>query len=132
VGLLLSLLVLKPLNALLLGEVYAKSLGIPFKKVRWMIIIATSLLSGSITAFVGPIAFIGLAVPHITKLIFQTSNHFVLFLGTILMGAILMLLCDLIAQLPGSDLMLPINTITSFVGAPMVVCLLVRKKKILI
>uniref|UniRef100_UPI0040494677 iron chelate uptake ABC transporter family permease subunit n=1 Tax=Flavobacterium sp. TaxID=239 RepID=UPI0040494677 len=132
VGLLLSLSVLKPLNALLLGEVYAKSLGIPFKKVRWMIIIATSLLSGSITAFVGPIAFIGLAVPHITKLIFQTSNHFVLFVGTILMGAILMLLCDLIAQLPGSDLMLPINTITSFVGAPMVVWLLVRKKKILI
>ncbi len=131
-GLVLSIFSIKPLNALLLGENYAKSLGLNFKKTRLIIIFATSILAGSITAFAGPIAFIGLAVPHLAKLLFQTSNHFILFWSTLLIGAILMLVCDSIAQLPGSDYTLPINAITSMVGAPVVVWLLVRKRKIMI
>ena len=128
IGLSISFLVIKPLDALLLGEKYANSLGINFKRTRILIIIATSILAGSITAFVGPIAFIGLAVPHMAKLIFQTSNHFTLFWSTILLGAIILLFCDIIAQLPGSDLTLPINAVTSMIGAPIVIWLLVRKR----
>jgi iron complex transport system permease protein len=131
-GLLLSVFSIKPLNALLLGENYAKSMGLNFKQTRLIIIFATSILAGSITAFAGPIAFVGMAVPHLAKLLFQTSNHFVLFWSTLLLGAILMLVCDSIAQLPGSDYTLPINAITSMVGAPVVVWLLVRKRKIMI
>lgn len=130
IGLLITLLVLKPLNALLLGERYAKSIGINFSKTKFLIIIATSILAGSITALVGPIAFIGLAVPHIAKLIFKTSNHFILFGSTLLIGALVMLICDTIAQLPGNDITLPINAITSIFGAPVVVWLLLRKRKI--
>lgn len=128
-GMLLSILVIKPLNALLLGERYAKSIGINFRKTRFIIIIATSILAGSITALVGPIAFIGLAVPHMAKLLFKTSNHSVLVFGTLLLGGILMLVCDTIAQFPGSDLTLPINAITSLFGAPIIIWLLVRKRK---
>lgn len=128
IGLGLSFLVIKPLDALLLGERYANSLGVNFKKTRNIIIVATSILAGSITAFVGPIAFIGLAVPHMAKLLFQTSKHLILFWSTILLGAIILLFCDIIAQLPGSDLTLPINAVTSMIGAPIVIWLLVRKR----
>ena len=128
IGILLSFLVIKPLDALLLGEKYAKSLGVNFKKTRYIIIFATSILAGSITAFVGPIAFIGLAVPHIAKLLFQTSNHFILFWSTLLIGSIILLFCDIIAQCPGQDLTLPINAVTSIIGAPIVIWLLVRKR----
>lgn len=128
IGLLLSLFSIKPLNSLLLGENYAKSLGLNYKKSRLIIIFATSILAGSITAFAGPIAFIGLAVPHIAKLIFQTSNHTILFWSTILFGAIIMLICDSISQLPSSDFTLPINAVTSIFGAPIVIWLLIRKK----
>jgi iron complex transport system permease protein len=131
VGLLLSLISIKPLNALLLGENYAKSLGMNYKKSRFIIILATSILAGSITAYAGPIAFIGLAVPHIAKLIFQTSNHSVLFWSTLLLGSSMMLLCDLISQVPGGEFTLPINAITSIIGAPIVVWLLVRKRKMM-
>ncbi len=130
-GLLLSFLSIKPLNALLLGENYARSLGIDYKKTRLIIILATSILTGSITAFAGPIAFIGLAVPHIAKLVFQTSNHIVLFWSTLLLGAIIMLICDSISQLPGSDLTLPINVVTSIFGAPVVIWLIIRKHKMI-
>jgi iron complex transport system permease protein len=129
IGISISFLVIKPLNALLLGEKYAQSIGIDYKKTRLIIIIATSILAGSITAFAGPIAFIGLAVPHMAKLVFQTSNHFVLFWSTLLLGAIVMLSCDIIAQVPGNDMTLPINAITSVMGAPVVIWLLVRKKR---
>lgn len=129
IGIGISFMVIKPLNALLLGEKYAQSIGINYKKTRLIIIIATSILAGSITAFAGPIAFIGLAVPHIAKLLFQTSNHFVLFWSTLLLGAIVMLCCDTIAQVPGNDITLPINAITSVMGAPVVIWLLVRKKR---
>ena len=128
IGLVLSIFSIKPLNALLLGENYAKSLGINYKKSQLIIIFATSILAGSITAFAGPIAFIGLAVPHIAKLSFQSSNHTVLFWSTLLFGAIIMLICDIFTQIPGSDITLPINAITSIIGAPIVIWLLVRKK----
>jgi iron complex transport system permease protein len=130
VGLLLSLLTLKPLDALLLGENYAKSMGLDLKKARYVIILATSILAGGITAFAGPIAFVGLAVPHLSKLLFQTSNHRILFVSTLLIGAIIMLFCDTISQMPGFDFTLPINAITSIVGAPVVVWLIVRKKSL--
>lgn len=127
-GIGISFLVIKPLNALLLGEKYAKSIGINYVKTRFLIIIATSILAGSITAFAGPIAFVGLAVPHMAKLVFQTSNHFVLFWSTLLLGAIVMLICDTITHAFGNDIVLPINAITSVIGAPIVVWLLVKKK----
>ena len=130
-GLVLSVFSIKPLNALLLGENYAKSLGINYKKTKYIILFATSILAGSITAFVGPIAFIGLAVPHIAKLVFQTSNHKVLFWSTLLFGAIIMLICDSITQIPGTEIILPINAITSIFGAPIVIWLLVRKRKMM-
>ncbi len=128
IGIAISFTVIKPLNALLLGEKYAQSIGINYKKTRFLIIVATSILAGSITAFAGPIAFIGLAVPHMAKLLFQTSNHLILFWSTLLLGAIVMLVCDTIAQVPGNDITLPINAVTSVIGAPIVIWLLVRKK----
>jgi iron complex transport system permease protein len=130
-GLLLSAASIKPLNALLLGENYARSLGLNFKRSRLIILFATSILAGSITAFAGPIAFIGLAVPHIAKLIFQTSNHSVLYWSTLLLGAAIMLVCDVISQMPGMEVTLPINAITSLFGAPVVIWLLVRKRKMM-
>jgi len=129
VGLVFSLASIKALNTLLLGENYAKSLGLNIRKSRLIIIIATSLLAGTITAFAGPIAFIGLAIPHITRQIFNTANHKILLPAVFLLGAIVMLICDSIAQLPNTDYTLPINAITSLIGAPVVVWLLVRKKK---
>ncbi|MEP6929474.1 MAG: iron ABC transporter permease [Flavobacterium sp.] len=127
-GLLLSAGSIKPLNALLLGENYAKSMGMNYKRSRLIIIFATSILAGSITAFAGPIAFIGLAVPHIAKLTFQTSNHAVLYWSTLFYGGIIMLFCDIATQLPGSETTLPINAITSIIGAPVVVWLLMKKR----
>lgn len=130
-GVLLAITSTKPLNTLLLGENYAKSLGLNIKLSRFTIIIATSLLAGTITAFTGPIAFIGLAIPHITRQVFNTSNHKVLLPAVFLFGAIIMLICDSISQLPNSDVTLPINAITSLVGAPVVIWLLVRKRKMI-
>lgn len=128
-GLLLSFLSIKPLNTLLLGEHYAHSLGMNYKRVRFVLILATSLLSGAVTAFVGPIGFIGLAIPHIVKLIFRSSNHFPLFFGCILLGATALLICDTLSQAPGLDTTFPINAITSMVGAPVVIWLLLRRNK---
>ena len=129
IGLLLALFSIKSLDGLLLGENYAKSVGIDIKKSRQIIILSASILVGSSTAFVGPIAFVGLAVPHVAKLLFQTSNHKILYFGTLLLGANLMLICDTIAQMPGFDFTLPINAVTSIFGAPMVIWLLFNKKK---
>ncbi|WP_242205131.1 FecCD family ABC transporter permease [Aestuariivivens insulae] len=128
-GILLSLTSIKALNTLLLGENYARSLGLHIKRSRMTIIIATSLLAGTITAFTGPIAFVGLAIPHMTRQIFNTSNHKLLLPAVFIFGAIIMLICDSIAQLPTSDYTLPINVITSLIGAPVVIWLLVRKRK---
>jgi iron complex transport system permease protein len=130
IGILLVVFIIKPLNSLLLGENYAQSMGVNVKKTRNITLIATSLLTGVITAFSGPIAFIGLAVPHLTKLLFNTSNHKTLLPAVAISGAIIMLICDSIAQLPSSELTLPINAITSLFGAPIIIWLLVRKRKI--
>jgi len=129
-GLFFSILSLKSLNAFLLGEHYAKSLGVALKKSRFLIIVATGLLAGGITAFAGPIAFVGLAVPHLTRQFFNTMEHRILLPAVFLYGAILMLLCDTIAQLPTSAKVLPINAITSIIGAPVVIWLLLRKRKL--
>lgn len=129
VGLTLSIASIKSLNSLLLGENYAKSLGLNLKQSRFIIILSTSLIAGTITAFSGPIAFIGLAIPHLTKQIFKTSNHKILLPAVLLFGAIIMLICDSISQIPGSDYTLPINAITALVGAPVVIWLLVRQRK---
>jgi len=116
---------------MLLGEDYEKSMGVNFNKTRTIALIATSILTGVCTAFAGPIAFIGLAVPHLTKLIIVTSNHKILLPAVAIMGAILMLISDTIAQLPNSTYTLPINAVTTLFGAPIVIWLLVRKRKIL-
>lgn len=132
IGITATFSIIKPLNSYLLGENYAKSLGINIKKSRNIILLITSLLTGVITAFSGPIAFVGLAVPHIAKMVFSTSNHKILVPATALIGAIVLLICDIIAQLPTSEFTLPINAITSLFGAPVVIWLLVRKKKIFV
>lgn len=129
-GLVLSFGSSKSLNSLLLGENYAKSMGLHIKRTTFIIILATSILAGGITAFVGPIAFVGLAVPHLVRQFFKTSNHLILMPAVLLFGALLMLLCDTIAQLPFSAFTLPINAITSLIGAPVVIWLLVRKRKL--
>ncbi len=131
IGIILSITCIKNLNSLLLGEQYAKSLGVSIQSNRFLVIIATSLLAGSITAFAGPIAFVGLAVPHLIRQIIPTSNHSILIPAVILGGAVLMLLCDIAAQMPGTEFTLPINAITSIIGAPVVIWLLVRKRRFL-
>ena len=125
-----SFLLSKPLNLTLLGEDYAESSGLNLQRTRTLIIINTSLLAGTVTAFCGPIAFIGLAVPHIGRMLFNTSNHLLLTPIVILLGAILLLSFDIIAQLPGSDATLPINAITSLFGAPFVIWLILRRTNI--
>lgn len=131
VGLLLSFGAVKSLNALLLGENYARSLGVKIGRSRNLIIVATGLLAGSVTAFAGPIAFIGLAVPHLTRQLLNTTDHKVLIPGVMLYGGILLLICDTIAQLPSSSYVLPINAITSIIGAPVVIWLLLRKRNMI-
>lgn len=131
IGILMTIASIKGLNTLLLGENYARSLGLSLKQSRLIIIITTSLLAGTITAFAGPIAFIGLAIPHMTRQVFHTSNHKTLLPAVFLFGAIVMLICDSVAQLPTSDYTLPINAITSLIGAPVVIWLLLRKRKML-
>ncbi len=130
-GILLCIISIKPLNTLLLGENYARSLGLNIKTSRFLIITATGLLAGSITAFAGPIAFVGLATPHLTRQLFHTSDHKTLIPAVMLLGSIIMLVCDCIAQLPSSEYTLPINAITSLIGAPVVIWLMVRKRKML-
>ena len=124
----LGIFSIKPLDALLLGENYARSMGLNYNKSRLIIIFATSILAGSITAFAGPIAFVGLAVPHIAKMVFHTSSHTILFWSTLLFGAFIMLFCDILSQIPGTEVTLPINAITSIIGAPVVIWLLVNKR----
>ncbi|TRX55535.1 iron ABC transporter permease [Fulvivirga sp. M361] len=126
-GLLIAFYLSKPLNTLLMGESYAQSMGINVKKVRILIVVSTSLMAGSVTAFCGPIAFIGLAVPHLTRILFNTANHKVLIPAVALSGMIIMLTCDIVSQLPGSQYILPINAITSLIGAPVVIWVILSK-----
>jgi iron complex transport system permease protein len=130
VGLSLASTNMKSLNAWLLGDNYAMSLGIDLKKSRLLIIIGTCVLTGSVTAFCGPIAFVGLAVPHLTRMLADTTNHRVLIPAVMLYGSSLMLLCDTIAQIPGSATIIPINAITSLIGAPVVIWVIIKAKKV--
>jgi len=117
------------LNILLLGEDYAKSLGVNILLVRICVFISSSILAGTITAFCGPIGFIGIAVPHLARMLFKTANHFILNAASILIGASMMLFSDIISQLPGSGISLPVNSITALIGIPLVVYIIVKKEK---
>jgi iron complex transport system permease protein len=128
-GILLSIVSVKMLNALLLGENYAASIGLKIKRSRILIFACTSILAGSVTAFCGPIGFIGIAVPHIARNIFKTSNHLILVPGSIFVGGIIMLVSDIISQLPGSENVLPINSVTSLIGIPVVIWVILRNKR---
>jgi iron complex transport system permease protein len=128
-GILLSLLSAKMLNAISLGENYAASIGLNVKLSRMVIFASTSILAGSVTAFCGPIGFIGIAVPHISRILLRTSDHRILIPGTILTGGIIMLISDIISQLPGSESILPVNSVTSLIGIPVVIWVIFRNRK---
>lgn len=123
-GLLLAIVTIKPLNLLLFGEEYAVTMGLDMRRSRALIFLSTTLLAGTVTAFCGPIGFIGLAMPHVTRLLFRNSDHRILLPGTILTGAAVLLLCDLISKL----FTLPINAITALLGIPIVVWVVIRNK----
>lgn len=129
IGIFCSLLLMKPLNALLLGPQYAESLGINTRRVRNYLLVVTGLLAAITTAFCGPIAFIGLAVPHIARLILTTENHRLLLPSTILSGAIIALLCNIICYLPGEDGIMPLNAVTPLIGAPVVIYVLLKSNR---
>ncbi len=128
-GILLSFISAKMLNAMLLGENYAASIGLNVRFARVVIFICTSILAGSVTAFCGPIGFIGIAVPHIARILFKTSDHKILIPGTILTGGAIMLASDIISQLPGSESVLPINAVTSLIGIPVVIWIVLSNRK---
>ncbi len=130
IAMVLAFALTKPLNVWFMGENYSRSLGVDTKRSRVLIILAASLLTGAVTAFCGPIAFVGLAVPHLTRLLIKTNNHRVLIPAVTVAGAALMLFCDIVAQLPGSAYVLPINAITALIGAPVVISIIVRAKRI--
>lgn len=127
-GILVALLLQKQLNVYLLGKNYASGLGISVPTLRLVIIIATALLAGTSTAFTGPIAFIGITVPHIARGLFHTSNHRIIIPASILCGAVIMLVCDLISQLPGTNNLLPINAVTALFGAPVIIWIILKNK----
>ncbi|MBQ7388239.1 MAG: iron ABC transporter permease [Paludibacteraceae bacterium] len=128
IGLLIVFLIQKPLNVLLLGENYARALGVSVVKIRLLIIIATALLAGGVTAFTGPIAFIGLAVPHMVRLLWKTSDHKITIPASLLTGANILLICDLLSQSTLNGYVLPINAISSLVGAPVIIWIILRKR----
>ena len=129
-GLLISFSCSKLLDALLLGENYARSMGLTVNRARLLIITSTSILAGGITAFCGPIGFIGIAVPHLTRSLFHTSDHRTLIPYCCLTGSALMLLCDIVAQLPGSQTVLPINVITALIGSPVVIWIIISRNNL--
>ncbi len=128
-GVAVGLVLVKPLNAWLLGERYAETMGVPVVGVRWAAFASTSLLAGGVTAFCGPIAFVGLAVPHIARALTGSADHRVLLPACLFIGGTLLVACDLAARLPGSPLQLPINAVTSLVGAPFVIVILMRGRR---
>lgn len=129
-GLALAYLLIKPLNALLLGESYARSMGLTVARARFWIIASTALLAGSVTACCGPIGFLGVAVPHLCRALLNTSDHRMLVPATILMGGTIALIADLVAGLPGSSIVLPLNAITALLGAPVVVWIILRRSNL--
>ena len=125
-GLLLAVITIKPLNLLLFGEEYAVTMGLNVRRSRGLLFLSTTLLAGTVTAFCGPIGFIGLAMPHVTRMLFRNSDHRVLVPGTVLSGAAVLLLCDLVSKL----FTLPINAITALLGIPIVVWVVLRNKSV--
>jgi len=129
-GLIMAFSSSKSLNTLLLGENYARSLGLNIRFTRFFLILITSLLAGAVTGFCGPIAFVGIAVPHISRSVLGTSDHRILIPASLIIGAMLMLACDIIAQLPGSQITLPINAITALLGSPIVVWVILKSRNL--
>jgi iron complex transport system permease protein len=129
-GLILSILLIKPLNALLLGNRYAENLGVNIKRTRNLLLISTGILTAVTTAFCGPVSFIGLAVPHIARLILGTSNHNSLLPVTLLTGSAVALLCSLICILPGESGIIPLNAVTPVLGAPVILYVIVNQRRI--
>ncbi|PWH13078.1 MAG: iron ABC transporter [Anaerolineae bacterium] len=129
-GLLIASTMVKPLNALLLGDEYARSLGLNVRRARVWIIVSASLLAGVATAFCGPIWFVGVAVPHVARSLLKTADHRVLLPASVLMGAAFALLADLIAQLPGSQRVLPLNVVMSLFGVPVILSIILRQKQL--
>ena len=124
----IAMIFANPLNGFLLGETQARTLGISASKIKWTVMLITGVLAGIVTAYCGPIAFIGLTAPHLARLILKSQNHHQLIPFAAILGAILLLACDIIAQLPGMDLQLPINAVTSLIGAPIVVMVILQSK----
>lgn len=125
-GLIIAIAVIKPMNMMMLGEAYAHTMGLNIRRTRSMILLSTTLLAGTVTAFCGPVGFIGLAIPHLARIIFQNADHRVLMPASILTGAVALLLCDIISKL----LTLPVNTVTALLGIPIVVWVVIRNKNI--
>ena len=125
----LSFLLVKAMNILLLGDRYAANLGLNVKQARMLVIISSGVLVAIVTAYCGPIMFIGLAVPHLARSIFHTSDHRILMPATAVCGALLALFCNLVARMPGFEGALPVNSVTALVGAPVIAVVLFRKRK---
>ena len=126
IGLVVSVAVIKPLNLLLLGEQYARTMGLNVRRSRYLIFLSTTLLAGTVTAFCGPIGFVGLAIPHIARMLFCNADHRILLPASALCGAVTLLICDIVSKL----LTLPINTITALLGIPIVIWVVIRNKSI--
>ena len=128
IGLIGSIALSKQLNVMLLGDRYAISLGLNLKRSRWLIILNTSVLAGAATAFCGPIAFIGLAVPHIARMLFRTTNHLLLTPLVMMLGAFFLIVFDILSQVPGSEISLPLNAITALFGGPFVIWMIMKRR----
>lgn len=128
VGLIASLMMIKPLNAMLLGEQYAENLGINVRQTRNILLVITGLLTAIVTAFCGPVAFIGLAVPHIARLLLKTDNHRMLLPATMLCGALIALICNVLCYLPSNGGMIPLNAVTPVMGAPVIIYVILKKR----
>ncbi len=128
-GLMTALLLVKPLNALLLGDHYAENLGVNIQVVRSALLLITGLLTAVTTAFSGPISFIGLAVPHLTRLVFRTDNHQLLMPATMLCGSAVTLLCCLVSVLPGEQGIIPLAAVTPLLGAPVIIYIITKRRR---
>ncbi len=129
-GLLLAVVILKPSNAIMLGENYARTMGVNIKVYRILVFSSTSLLTGTVTAFCGPLGFVGIAVPHLARTLAKTSKNQILFVYSVLIGTSVMLISDILSVLPGAGLILPVNAVTSLIGIPVVIWIVFRRKRI--
>ena len=128
VGIIASIFLIKPLNIMLLGTQYAESLGINIRQIRNLVLVTVGLLTAVTTAFCGPISFIGLAIPHISRLLFRTDNHQILLPGTVLTGAVIALFCNLVCYLPGELGIIPLNAVTPLIGAPVIIYVIIKRR----